>query len=115
MNEFHFLRPHWLWALLALAPLVWWLTQRQLRSRSWAAVCDARLLPHLLSDSGAAPASKRAPLLVALAGALAIVALAGPSWERLPQPLFRDQSALVIALDLSRSMLAADLKPGEEA
>lgn len=112
MNEFHFLRPHWLWALLALAPLVWWLTRQRLRSRSWAAVCDARLLPFLLNDGvGAAKPGRHTPGWIAVAAGLAIVALAGPSWERIPQPVFRDQSALVIALDLSRSMLAADLKP----
>jgi Ca-activated chloride channel family protein len=42
---------------------------------------------------------------------LAVLALAGPVWEREPQPLFRQQSALVVLFDLSRSMQAADLKP----
>jgi len=48
-----------------------------------------------------------------IAGLLSILALAGPTWERLPQPAFRDQSALVIVLDLSRSM-ADILKQREE-
>jgi Ca-activated chloride channel family protein len=37
--------------------------------------------------------------------------LAGPTWERLPAPVFRNDAALVIALDLSRSMDATDIKP----
>ena len=47
----------------------------------------------------------------AFATLLTIIALAGPTWERLPMPVFRNDSALVIALDLSRSMDAADIKP----
>ena len=35
----------------------------------------------------------------------------GPTWEKRPQPVFKDKSALVIALDLSSSMDAADIKP----
>jgi len=42
---------------------------------------------------------------------LAIIALAGPTWEKLPQSVYQKETALVIALDLSRSMDAADLKP----
>ncbi len=37
---------------------------------------------------------------------LAVLALAGPTWQKQPQPLFRQQSALVILFDLSRSMNA---------
>ena len=49
--------------------------------------------------------------LVALSGLLAILALAGPTWQQIPQPVYRDQSALLIALDLSRSMDVSDIKP----
>jgi Ca-activated chloride channel family protein len=54
----------------------------------------------------------RAPLITSsLAAILAITALAGPTWQRVPTPVFRNASALVIALDLSRSMDASDIKP----
>ena len=111
MSEFHFLRPLWFLALLPLAAVVIALLRNKTRSRSWAAVCDPRLLPWLLAGDAGAQHRTWAPWLSALIGTLLIVALAGPVWERLPQPVFRDQSALVIALDLSRSMDAADLKP----
>jgi Ca-activated chloride channel family protein len=74
-------------------------------------VCDAQLLPFVLAGQRRAQRRSSAPWLVGLTGSLLIIALAGPTWERLPQPVFRDQSALVIALDLSRSMDAGDLKP----
>ena len=42
---------------------------------------------------------------------LAVVALAGPAWQSIEQPVFRSEQALVIALDLSRSMDAQDIAP----
>lgn len=73
-------------------------------------MCDAALLPYLVVDSQAATRRLRlAPLVCG--GFLAVLALAGPTYERLPTPVFRDQSALVLVLDLSPSMNASDLKP----
>ncbi|MGZ5009193.1 MAG: VWA domain-containing protein, partial [Methylobacter sp.] len=66
--------------------------------------------PYLLQEK--AVNQSRWPLTAAaLAALLAIIALAGPTWERLPSPVFRNDSALVIVLDLSRSMDAGDIKP----
>lgn len=109
IGDFTLLRPWWLLALLAL-PLLW----RALRAdgglqRSWARVVDAHLLPHLLS--GAETGRRWPQRLAAAAWLLATLALAGPAWERLPTPLYRNQAARVIALELSPSMLAGDLKP----
>lgn len=110
MSDFHFLRPFWFLALPLLLGLLWFLWRRRLRSRSWQEVCDPALLPHLLL--GRSQRRANWPLwLLLLSMLMTVIALAGPTWRRLPQPLFRQQSALVICLDLSRSMLAADLKP----
>jgi len=111
MSEFHFLRPLWLLALPAVAALIIGLLRAKRSSRGWTAVCDAQLLPFVLAGQREAQRRSSAPWLVGMTGSLLVIALAGPSWERLPQPVFRDQSALVIALDLSRSMDAGDLKP----
>ena len=114
LADFHFLRPYW---LLALAPLagyayVWY--HRRLKQGSWAEVCDPQLLEWLLVDK---PAKRRSYTLssIVLGGILAILSVAGPSWEKLPVPVFRNQSALVIVLDLSESMYANDLKPNRIA
>ena len=40
-----------------------------------------------------------------------IVALAGPSWQKLPDVSYSARDARVVVLDLSRSMLAEDLRP----
>ena len=110
IEQFHFLRPGWLLLLIPLAAVLWLLLVRRYDSASWRAVIDARLRPFVLSSSGQNQRewTRWIPAAVAL---LAIIALAGPTWERLPQAVYHKDSALVIALDLSRSMNAADIKP----
>ncbi len=111
MSEFHFLRPLWLLALIPLAGLSWQMIKLGREGGDWRRVCDPALLPYILvHDSGGKPA-RRASWLFTLGGLLAILALAGPVWERLPVPAFRNEAALVIALDLSHIMEATDIKP----
>lgn len=112
--EFQFLRPGWLFALLPFGVLVWSALRGRHRGGAWSKVCDPALLPFVL-EHGNAVYRGRPGWLLALAGALAITALAGPVWERVPVPVFRGDSALVIALDLSSSMNAEDLKPSRLA
>jgi len=111
MSEFHFLRPLWLLALLPLAWLSWRLYRLGRGGGDWRRLCDPALLPYILVHDSGGQQARRASLLFNLGGLLAILALAGPVWERLPAPAFRNDAALVIALDLSRIMEAADLKP----
>lgn len=110
LGDFHFLRPLWLLALAAL-PLLWVALHRGgMDAQAWRGAVDAHLLPHLLErDSGVRRRSPNA--LLSGAWILACLALAGPSWERLPQPLYENRAARVIALELSQSMLAQDIKP----
>lgn len=112
--EFHFLRPFWLLALLALPLLLWAWQRREQQSDPWRAACDAHLLPHLLQSSGGA--TSRLPRWLFAAGfALAVLALAGPAFRQASQPLARAESALIIALDLSDRMRATDLEPSRVA
>lgn len=113
-TDFHFLRPLWWLALLPTFVLLLSLVRHKQGRGNWAEVCDAELLPFLLQDT---PLTQRRYGLFggALASLLVITALAGPTWERLPSPAFRNDSALVIALDLSKSMDAADIKPSRIA
>jgi Ca-activated chloride channel family protein len=57
---------------------------------------------------GGAP---RIRILFYLALAAATVALARPQWGRIEEPVFEQAREIIIALDLSRSMLAEDVKP----
>ena len=109
-SEFHFIRPFWLLALLPYLAFVYYLVRTKLGQGNWAAVCDPQLLPYVLENK--VLRHSRWPLWSGVfAGLLSIAALAGPAWERLPAPVFRNDSALVIVLDLSRTMMAADIKP----
>ncbi|MGI9228571.1 MAG: VWA domain-containing protein [Gammaproteobacteria bacterium] len=110
LEYFHFLRPYWLLAFIPLLLVIRNMLGRKLGNRNWEAFCDAELLPHILTG-GAARGRRLHLLLIALSGTLAILALAGPAWKKLPQPVFSGENALVIALDLSRSMDATDVSP----
>ena len=114
IEQFHFLRPAWLLLLVPLAVVMWLLLQRRFESGSWRGVIDERLLPFLLSAGGEQrrEGMRWIPAAVAL---MAIIALAGPTWEKLPQPVYYKETALVIALDMSRSMDATDIKPSRLA
>lgn len=48
---------------------------------------------------------------VALVLALLVVATAGPTWSRQPNPLVSDEAPLVIALKVSESMMEPDIPP----
>jgi len=110
MGDFHFLRPLWLLAL-PLGPLLAWSLWRHLHdSAEWRHVCDPHLLVHLLVIPSAARRKWPYGLLVT-AITLAVLALAGPAWERLEQPVYRTLNARVVVLDLSRSMDATDYQP----
>jgi Ca-activated chloride channel family protein len=77
---------------------------------AWDKAIDKNLLPYLLDRSK--NASQRTPLILLFAAwALSILALAGPVWEQLPQPVQKKEDALVIVFDLSLSMFAPDHSP----
>lgn len=111
VNNFHFLRPYF---FLAFVPLIYFAIKNYRQQTGaishWQTVCDRELLPYLLETS-ANSNSKRTFWLSFFVASLAIFALAAPTWERLPAPAFRNNSALVIALNLSESMNAQDIKP----
>lgn len=110
MSLFHFIRPEWFLAIFPLIVFYWLLQRLQLQNKSWQSFCDKKLLPYLFESSDIKQ-KKRPLFLFMIAGLLTITALAGPTWEKRPQPVFKKQSALIIVLDLSRSMDATDIKP----
>lgn len=109
LNHVHLARPALLWALAALPLIALLWTWRRRRSSVWRQNVDAHLLPHLLVAGGRRAWSGLALLL--LGWTLAVVALAGPGWRQLPQPLWQAPAPLVVALDLSSRTTATDLPP----
>lgn len=108
--EFHFIRPLWFLALFPSTLILFLLLKNKLNQGNWSKVCDPELLPFILQQKP----THRTPWVlstVAISIILVITALAGPTWERLPSPVFRNDAGLIIALDLSRSMDANDINP----
>jgi len=108
--EFHFLRPEWLFAMPVIVLIAAVLARGKLGAGNWQSVIDPGLMPFVLSRDPGRGTDYRWWLL-GLGGVIAVVALAGPAWQRIEQPVFRAEQALVLALDLSRSMDAQDVAP----
>ncbi len=107
----HFIRPWWL-LLLPLAVILPWLWRRTRRpSGDWTRACDPHLLRWLSVSQADGRSRGGGRWLAGTAVLISILALAGPSWQKLPGSSFSARDARMIVLDLSRSMLAQDLRP----
>ena len=110
--EFHFLRVEWLWLLPLWGVILWFLPKIQSSQIDWAQWISPPLQRLLIVSSQISQhRKKQLQVGFALIWVLSTLALAGPAWERLPQPLLVRDQARVILLDLSYSMLATDLQP----
>ncbi|MDH3490612.1 MAG: VWA domain-containing protein [Gammaproteobacteria bacterium] len=114
LADFHWLRPEWLLAIPLVVLVAVIFARGRLSSGNWRDVIDPVLMPYVLSRAPGRGIDHRWWLL-ALGGVLAVLALAGPAWQRVEQPVFRAEQALVVALDLSRSMDAEDILPSRLA
>jgi len=113
LAEFHFLRPLWLLALIPALLCVFFLWRLNESASSWDRAIDKDLLPYLLDSSKSV--AERTPLVILLAlWTLAILALAGPVWEKIAQPVQARQDAMVIVYDQSLSMYATDYEPNRQ-
>ena len=112
-DTFHFLRPWWFLGLLPVVAVISFYTWRKRNAGNWETIINPELLPFLLQGSGGKHALS-GPWLVAFmisAWIFCCLGLAGPAWQQLPQPVHKQDSALVVVLDLSPSMLAEDISP----
>ncbi len=112
IKPFHFIEPVWLWALVPAVLLIILIFKYHTSSQSaWKNVIDAKFLPYLLVKQGAGKNTTLPLNLLAIGWIVAVLALANPSWKSLPQPVFQQPDAQVIVFNLSRTMLANDIKP----
>ena len=110
-GDFHFLRPAWLFAIAPAVLLVGLAWRRLGAGRTdWARLVDAHLLRHLAVREPTRGA--RWPLVaLLLAWTLAALAMAGPTWQRLPTPALDGLDPTVVVLSLAPSMNANDQNP----
>ncbi|MGA1741842.1 MAG: VWA domain-containing protein [Pseudohongiellaceae bacterium] len=110
IENFHFLRPLFLFGLIPAVLLVATLGFLHSRNSSWYKAIDASLLPFLLEQN--TRSRQYLPLYGLLSiWVLSIIALAGPVWQQIPSPVQEREDAMVIVQDLSLSMYATDLNP----
>jgi Ca-activated chloride channel family protein len=110
IGDVHFLRPEWLFGIIAAAALLWFLTRRQDLHRQWRGVIAEHLLTHLIVTPTSMP-KVRPVHLTSAALAIGSIAAAGPTWQREQPPFVEDRAPLVIAIDVSETMDAVDVTP----
>jgi Ca-activated chloride channel family protein len=109
LAQLHFLRPVWLLLLLPAIALLVLLLRRASSAANWRRAIAPELIDYLLEPGQQQRRHWLWPL--AIAWLLATLAMAGPSWEKIPQPVLQKRDGVVIVLDLSLSMYAEDIQP----
>lgn len=104
------LRPLWLLAVPVLAWLLWRLWHRERQSGRWQLLLPAAFHQVLLKG-GSGRSSKLPWLALGLAWLLAVLALLGPSWQRVEQSNQKPADPMVVLLELTPQMLATDGRP----
>jgi Ca-activated chloride channel family protein len=107
---FHFLRPWWL-ALIPVVLLLWWRMRAQATTRQ---APTEGLAAHLAAALTVGGVGMRPVVVADGVGAIMILislAVAGPSWSRVPNPLVAQTAPLAVALEVSDSMLQTDVPP----
>ena len=109
-ESFHFLRPVFLWAFIPMAVVALLILFTHREDNKWKRIIAPALRPFMFTRE------KRAgflfPLLLfLLIMSAGILAMAGPTWTREEVPGAKSEAVLVIALDVSHSMLAEDIQP----
>ncbi len=104
------LRPLWLLAVPLLGWLLYKLWHRRKRAGRWQMILPPAFHGVLLGG-GSGSASKLPWIALGLAWALVVLALLGPSWQRVEESRQRPADPLVILLELTPQMLAEDSPP----
>ncbi|CAI8807316.1 VWFA domain-containing protein [Pseudomonas sp. IT-P44] len=106
----YWFRPWWLLLLPLLGWLLWQLWHRQKRAGRWQMILPPAFHSALLSG-GNGRDSKLPWVALGVAWLLTILALLGPSWERVEQASQKPADPLVVILELTPEMLATDVTP----
>jgi Ca-activated chloride channel family protein len=109
MEEFHFIRPLWLLAIIVLVLMILLLKRNRVKQSGWQNLIPPHLAKVLVE--GNTKAKSKSLALPFFIGFIAIIAMAGPSWQKLPQPVYQVAQGSVLIMDMSYSMYATDVTP----
>lgn len=111
LSDFHFLRPWWL--LLGLCSLLWLLFARSRRHADtpWERVIDPQFLPYLLKGSAKKSRGGRWMGLMPLFFLSITIALAGPTFKKIPTEVGFYKTPLIVMIEMSEHMLSRDIDP----
>jgi Ca-activated chloride channel family protein len=110
LQHFHFIRPYWFLMLIPAFILLKNLTARDDSVDVWRKIMTAEIL-NSLTLSGSSNNRFSPGKLLWLSIFLMSIILAGPTWKQQSSPFSEDNSALIIALDVSKTMQQADVQP----
>jgi len=85
------------------------LKKLRIKQSGWQQLLPAHLAKVLVQGNARAKSSSLViPFFI---GLLSILAMAGPSWQKLPQPVYQVAQGSVLIMDMSYSMYATDVAP----
>ena len=104
-DQFHFLRPEWLWAFIPMLLVAAIILFTSRENKKWKKIIAPALRGFMFTKE------KRSRVVFPLVAfivimSLSILSLSGPTWEKEEVPGMKSEAVLMIGLDVSLSMLA---------
>lgn len=109
-DNFHFLRPQFLWLFLPLAIILILTFISSKEDVKWKKVIAPHLQPYVIKK-GSENLKKWMQIVLVFMLSIGTIGVAGPTWKTSEVPDKKLETPLVIALDLSQSMMATDIQP----
>jgi Ca-activated chloride channel family protein len=109
-KDFHFLRLEYLWmgVIVLIIIIIGFLFHKE--SISWKNKIAEHLRPYVI-QKGTTWKTTLIRFSVIVMFAIGLLAFLGPTWDQIKAPAKKVKSQFVIALDMSKSMLAEDVSP----
>ncbi len=110
VHQFHFLRVQWLWLFVPVFLIVLFILLQGRQHTKWKKVIAPALQPFVITKEKKS-ASIYPLIMFFVLMSLGIIGLSGPTWKMINVDGAKTEAVLIIALDVSHSMLAQDIQP----
>ncbi len=110
LSHLHFIRPWWLLALMPLFVFFFILRREGDLTQQWRKYMSPEMVKQL-TINGQTKSSFTPKNLFLVFGVASTLVMAGPTWTKQASPLFKDNSELIIVLDVADTMNQTDLQP----